>query len=126
MIGHIFAKLYAIVLNAMLSSEVDKKGCRARGMAGFRTNCQTLDHIFTLCAIIEEARHRSEKVYCCFVDFYKAFDFVPMIALFGRLREIGISEMLLTAIMRLYETVVGRLRTSEVFSNPIHSTIGVK
>jgi hypothetical protein len=27
-------------------------------------------------AIIEEARHQSSKVYCCFVDFQKAFDFV--------------------------------------------------
>ena len=47
-------------------------------------------------------------------------------ALFQRLRDIGISEILLMAIMRLYETMIGRLRTTEGFSNPIQSTIGVK
>ena len=126
MIGHTFAKLYATSLNAMLSRELDRKGCRARGQAGFRANYLTMDHIFTLLTIIEEARHRSEKVYYCFVDFCKAFDSVPRMALFQRLQEIGISAMLLTAIMRLYETIVGRFRTPNGFSVLIHSTIGVK
>jgi hypothetical protein len=77
-------------------------------------------------AIIEEARHRSSKVYCCFVDFRKAFDSVPREALFQRLRDIGISPTLLTAIMRLYESVLGRLRTVHGISDFIRSTIGVK
>ena len=49
----------------------------------------------TLWAIIEEARHRSAKVYCCFVDFRKAFDFVPRVALFERIWAIRIFELLL-------------------------------
>ena len=77
MIGHTFAKLYATALNTMLSNELDRRGCRAKGQAGFRADYQTMDHVFTLRAIIEEARHRSQKVYCCFVDFRKAFDYVP-------------------------------------------------
>ena len=117
MIGHTFAKLFVTTLNAMLTGELDRKGCRARRQASFWADYQTMDHIFTLQAIIEEARHRLEKVYCCFVDFHKAFDSVPRMALF---------EMLLTAIMILYETVISRFRTPEGFSDPIHSTIGVK
>ena len=81
---------------------------------------------FTLRAIIEEARHCSEKVYCCFVDFCKDFDFVPRMSLFQRLSEVGISDMLFTAIRRLYEKVIGRFNTSEGFSIPIQSTIGMK
>lgn len=38
MIGHTFAKLYATTLKAMLSKEFDRKGCRARGQAGFRAD----------------------------------------------------------------------------------------
>ncbi len=126
MIGHTFAKLYVTTLNAMLSVELNRIGCRARGQASFQADYQTMDHSFTLWAIIEKARHKSEKVYCCFVDFRKAFDSIPRVALLERLREIGISEMLRIGIMRLYETVVGRFWTPEGFSDPIHSTIGVK
>jgi hypothetical protein len=66
------------------------------------------------------------KVYSCFVDFQKAFDTVPREALFQRLRDIGISETLLVAIMRLYESVLGRLRMAHDLSDFIQSTIRVK
>ena len=82
MIGHTFAKLYATTLNTILPSELDKRNCRTKGQAGFRTDYQTMDHIFTLWAIIKEARHHSKKVYYCFVEFHKAFDSIPRAAHF--------------------------------------------
>ena len=85
-----------------------------------------MDHIFTLRAIIKEAQLHSKKVYCYFVDYRKAFDSIPREALFQRLRDIGISEILLTIIMRLYETVIGRLKTTKGLFDPIHRTIMVE
>lgn len=38
MIGHTFAKLYATALNTMLSSEIDRRGCRAKEQAGFQAD----------------------------------------------------------------------------------------
>ena len=76
MVGHTFSKLYATVLHMKLSKDFEQKNLRARGQAGFRPTHQTIDHIFTLQAVIEEARHRSSKVYCYFIDFWKAFDSV--------------------------------------------------
>ena len=76
--------------------------------------------------MIEDARHRSLKVYCCFVDFRKAFDSVPREDLFQRLRDIGISTTFLTATMRLYESVLGRLREFGGLFEFIWSTNGVK
>jgi hypothetical protein len=46
--------------------------------------------------------------------------------MFQRLRDIGISQTLLTAIMRLYELVLGRLRIVHGMFDFIGSTIGVK
>lgn len=71
MVGHTFSKLYAIVLHRKLSSDLEQRQLRARGQVSFQLAHQTIDHIFSLCAMIEEARHRSSKVYCCFVDFRK-------------------------------------------------------
>ena len=43
-----------------------------------------------------------------------------------RLRDIGIYATLLAAIMRLYESLLGRLHAANGMSNFIQSTIGVK
>jgi hypothetical protein len=66
------------------------------------------------------------RVYCCFVDFRKAFGTVPYEALFQRLRDINIFETLLATIIRLYESVLGCLRLAHDLSDFIQSTIGVK
>ena len=111
-----FAKLYMTALNVVLSSELDRKGCRARGKTSFRADFQTMDHIVTLHAIIKEARHISMKVYCCFVDFRKAFDSISRMDLFERLWEIGILEMLLLLLdyMRLWWVDSEPLRISQI------------
>jgi hypothetical protein len=59
MVGHTFLKLYATVFHRNPSSELESRYLRAKGRARFRPTHQTIDHIFTLQAIIEEARHRS-------------------------------------------------------------------
>jgi hypothetical protein len=82
MVGHTFSKLYATVLYQWLSEELERLHIRARGQDSFRPSYRAIDHIFTLRAIIEETRHRSSKVYACFVDFRKAFDTVMREALF--------------------------------------------
>jgi hypothetical protein len=82
MVDHTFSKLYAMSLHRKLSSELERRHLRAKGQAGFRPAHQTINHIFTLQSIIEEARHQSLKVCCFFVDFRKAFDSVPREALF--------------------------------------------
>jgi hypothetical protein len=71
-------------------------------------------------------QHHSLKVFYCFVNFQKAFDLVSRKALFLRLVDIGISNSLLTNIMRLYEIVLGCLHIGHGLSNFIRSTIRVK
>jgi len=111
MVGHTFLKLYVTTLHMKFSCEIENRHLRSRGQTRFHPGHQTIDQIFTLWAIIEEARHRSSKVYCCFVDFWKDFDSIPREALFWRLRDIGIYHTLLTAIMCLYESVHSCLHT---------------
>ena len=49
MIGHTFAKLYAIVLNMWFSKHFERNKLKAMGKASFEYTCQIVeDHIFTL------------------------------------------------------------------------------
>jgi hypothetical protein len=67
-----------------------------------------------------------QNIISCFLGFWKVFDFVPLKALFQRLKDIGISETLLIAIMHLYELVIGHLYIAHGASNFIKSTVEVK
>ena len=63
MIGHTLAKIYGSVLERQLSTYTEADGLRAIGQAGFRRQHSTLDHIFTLRVVIEEARSKRTKEY---------------------------------------------------------------
>ncbi|MCO5564505.1 hypothetical protein L7F22_018166 [Adiantum nelumboides] len=126
MIGHTLAKLYGAVLEAELSSYAESESLRAPGQAGFRRAFSTIDHIFTLRCLIDQAKARKRQLHCCFVDFCKPFDTIPRDRLFQRLRILGIPSELLWGVFSLYERVSARLRCPRGTSLPIASTVGVK
>lgn len=120
------AKIYGSVLERQLSTYTEANGLRAIGQAGFLRQHSTLDHIFTLKAVIEEARLRHQKVYACFVNFRKAFDIVPRSRLIRQLQKMHIPESIIWGVISLYESVRGRVRAPRGLSDWVESTIGVK
>ena len=50
------------------------EGKWAKDQAGFRRKHSTMDHLFTLRIIAEECCNNKSDMFCCFVDFIKAFD----------------------------------------------------
>ena len=59
-------------------------------------NFSTCDHIFALYALISIYTKCSErKLYCCFVDYRKAFDSVPSVHLWYKLLACGINGKIL-------------------------------
>ena len=126
MIGHTLAKLYEAVLEEELSSYAEHEGLRAPGQAGFRRAFSTTDHIFTLRCLIDQARTQKKRLYCCFVDFRKAFDTIPRERLFQRLQSLKVPSEMMWGIYALYEQVFGRVRCPGGISDTIASTIGVK
>ncbi len=46
--GHVLAKVFAMILKARLSSSVEERGLCARGQAGFRKDLRTMDNLYIL------------------------------------------------------------------------------
>ncbi|WP_139158394.1 reverse transcriptase family protein, partial [Enterobacter cloacae complex sp. GF14B] len=126
MVGHTLTRLYASILEQKLSRWAENEGTRATGQAGFRRANSTLDHILMLRAIIEEGRASGKRMYCCFVDFQKAFDTVPRVRLMRRMQELGVPKEIIWGIMALYGSVTRYVRTPKGDSDIVHSTVGVK
>ena len=78
---------------------------------GFRQNYSTMDHIFTLLALVQKQLLSHGKLYVAFIDFKKAFDLVDRSCLWAVLRKNGISGRMYRAIQNMYNVVKARVRT---------------
>ena len=129
MVGSIMAKLFGCIMEMKLSSWAEDNDKRAHGQAGFWKAHSTVDHLVTLRVLMEESRLAGKGLYCCFVDFKKAFDMVPRTNLWKRMEELHVPHEYMHAVARLYERVVCQVRMredipSQVTSDTLSSDMG--
>ena len=70
--------------------------------AGFRRGMGTVDNIFALHGLISHMMNSNRKLFCSFVDFSKAFDYVVRQNLWQKLIRLGIRGKILTIIKNMY------------------------
>ena len=98
-------KLFTSVLNERLYTFCEKNDILNEIQAGFRKGYSTMDHIFVLKHIIDLFISRKHKLYCCFVDYTKAFDTIWREALWHKLLSVGIEGKFLNVIKSMYSQV---------------------
>ena len=130
-VGPVFAKLFAMIIESRLASWAEDHGVKARGQAGFRKDHRTTDNVFVLRSLIDkqkQSRQRggSGKLYCCFVDFRKAFDTIPRTVLWQVLEDLGVSGRVLTIIKSMYAQDSAAVKTSAGLSEIFRCLLGVK
>eukprot|EP00249_Psilotum_nudum_P023583 c28929_g2_i1 orf=1058-3163(+) len=126
MVSSLMAKLYSIILERDIAHWTEKRGVRAISQAGFRPKHSTVDHLLTLRVLVEQGKDQVGTIFCCFVDFEKAFDTVPRHLLWLRLKEVGLPSHLLQAAQELYAQVVGIMKDGTHIIAQVACDIGVK
>ena len=122
----VLAKLFAMVLEARMSIWAECHDLRAEGQAGFRKDYRTTDNVFIMQALIANARKAKKKLYCCFVDFKKAFDCVPRQRLWEVLASLGVKGDILACIQSIYEQDEACVLTRAGLTEAFRCTAGVK
>ena len=122
----ILSKLYAIILNTRLSEWSEQHGCRADTQAGFRKDHRCSDNVLILRTLIEKCKANKKPLYCCYVDFSKAFDTLPCKQLWNRLEDLGIHGCMLNAIKSYYANVQTCVATPSGHTGLFGCTMGVK
>jgi hypothetical protein len=123
MVASIFAKVLGGLLEGKLSTWAEANKKRAISQAGFRAHYNTLDHVLCLRVLGEQAKRLHKPLYCCFVDFSKAFDKVSRYKLWERMVALEVPLELRVAIAKLYEKVI--IRFSSTNEVEVLSTLGV-
>ena len=122
----IVSKVYTHILNARLSAWAEREEKIVEEQAGFRAGYSTIDHVFTLYAIVQKHLMKNLKLYVAFVDFKKAFDSVNRHALWSVLRKSGVHGKLYFAVKAVYESVKACVRDKSEYSEYFECPQGVK
>jgi hypothetical protein len=122
------SKCYTSVLNRRLVKWMDDNNKLTESQAGFRHGYSTVDHIFTLYAVVQKCFSRNGvKLYACFVDLKSAFDSVQRQPLFDVLFKQGMNGKFMNAIVAIYSTVTSCVRVKDnVFTDFFDCPVGLR
>ena len=93
---------------------------------GFRPNYRAIDAIFILNALVERAFIKRQNLYCCFIDFKKAFDSVHHQLLWYKLSTIGVSTNCLRLLMNIYANAQSCIHLIGKYTDSFLCSIGVR
>ena len=78
-------KLLSNLINHKLTLFVDNNNIIGPEQAGFRAGFSTTDHMFAIKTLIDLYKHKRKQIFCCFVDYSKAFDSISRTQLWHKL-----------------------------------------
>ena len=95
------AKVMGKVMIRRISGGVDAR--LRKEQAGFRKGRSTIEQIFVLRNIVEQAVEWNSSLYVCFVDYEKAFDSVHRKTLWKIMESYGIPSKLVRMVNAMYD-----------------------
>ena len=120
-------KLFTSVINARLNTYANEVNLISENQTGFRKKYSTLDHIFLLINILEIlVKKSSQKLYCAFIDYKKAFDTVWRSALWHKILNSGITGKLYNVIVNMYDNIKSCINVNGSISEFFISNSGVR
>ncbi|MCG7877024.1 MAG: reverse transcriptase family protein, partial [Candidatus Thiodiazotropha endolucinida] len=120
------SKLFTRVLNNRLNDWAEQYNIYIEAQAGFRKCMGTVDNIFILNSLITHCLNHNERLYCAFIDFTKAFDFVVRDILWFKLLKIGVRGKILDIIKSMYKIVKSRVKHNNLLSQAFTCNLGVR
>ena len=99
-------KTFTRILNNRLTERSEEYYVYIEAQAGFRECMGTVDNIFVLHGLSSHILNKGEKLFCAFVDFTKAFDYVVR----DMLIKLGVRGKILNVVMSMYKHVKSRVK----------------
>ena len=125
-LSSLFCKVFSSILNKRLTVFIESNNILPEEQAGFRRGYSTIDHIFTLYAMVSKCFAKNRKLYVAFIDFSKCFDSINRSALFNVLKRHGLSGDFLLTVQCMYDHVYASVKNSNTMSDYFESLVGLK
>ena len=118
-------KLFTALINSRLTRWSEKHSVITDAQFRFRPGFGTTDAIFALHSLTSKSFRSGKRLYCCFIDYEKAFDSVLHTKLWLRIVKCGMTGKLLNIIKSMYSQIKCCIKFNGVFSNFFNSNIGL-
>ena len=119
-------KLFTRILNNRLQLWAENYNVYVEAQAGFRPSMSTVDNIFVLNGLISSFLNQKKQLYCTFIDFTKAFDYVVRENLWSKLIKLGLRGKILNIIQSMYTGIKSRIKYMNALSDPFQCILGVR
>ena len=119
-------KLFTSVINNRLTAFVKQNNIVGPEQAGFKKDHSTIDHIFTLKMLIDLYLFKKKRIYCCFIDYSKAFDTIPRIELWRKLLNCNIKGKIFQLVQNLYNKAKSSVIINGKLSDSFPCQTGVR
>ena len=119
-------KLFTRLINNRLTDWSEKYFVLVEAQVGFRANMSTVDEVFVLHCLLTHVLNKGKKLYCAFVDFTKAFDYVVRDNLLYKMIKLGIRGRILNIIKSMYAIVKTRVKYDNKLGNEFFCSLGVR
>ena len=122
-------KLFTSVLNTRIYKYLVSENILGSEQVGFRPLHSTLDHILTLQILINyylAQEPRGRPLYCAFVDYSKAFDFIDRTYLWQKLLNSNVNGKVLTVIKNMYHDAKSFVSVKNELSDSFPCQVGVR
>jgi hypothetical protein len=106
-------KVFTTVLNSRLTKWSEANDVISEAQAGFRKGRSTVDHIFTLSAMIQKqlsSKAPNNKLYAAFIDFRKAYDSINRTLLWNSVFQSGVRGKMFDLLRNMYSRVQACVR----------------
>ena len=98
-------KLFTRILNNRLTGWAEEFGIYVEAQVCFREAMGTTNHTFSLHGLISHYLYNNKKLFCAFIIFSKAFDYIVRDNLWYKLIKFGIRGNILNIVMSMYQNV---------------------
>ena len=119
-------KLFTRILNTRLTNWAETYYVYIEAQAGFMSEMGTVDNVFVLHGLITHLINQGKKLYCAFVDFKKAFDFINRDIIWCKLIELVVRGNILNVIKSMYQNVKSKVKYNNELSDSFNSYLGVR
>ena len=123
-----FGKLFTKLLRNRLQVFCDKRNIIDSCQGSGKKNTRTSDHLMVIKFLIDKiVKGEKNKLFACFVDIKKAFDFTPRNLLFcNLLTDYKVGGKFLDVLIEMYNNHQVFVQVADGLLQPITTTIGLK